>query len=1057
MAGPPPVESTDTPDPAPTNGGKRLFAIFAPPSGPSSSTSSRAPALTAAQSKGGKARGEWEALSRTDAKEKEGSVVSLLSDEEDEVVGPKKGRASKGKAKLVVGTKTKGKKDKGKTARPVSMTDEHSSAHDSAEDDDADFEVLSDSTTLSRASSSTRTSRAPKPTRTESQFSATASTSSAVVDLTLSPPRPARPASSSSFAPLSEVYKSQREKLRKDTEGSEPRWPTAEEHAAERSGGAGRSEQGVWGVWEGKIRRAAMDKGKERIRQGENGHPEGGDFLERLEQDLDFGSLASTKASTTPSTSHNCYKTVSYPLSNLPSLLPSPLPSHPLLIRLAAPFLSSDPSTLPFTTNATTESELWTVKHAPQNADEVLGDESGSSAMLLREWLTELKVEGAKTDAKAGKKRRRPVARGLDTCVAAKRKRKKRAKAREDDWIVRSSDEEAEDDEMGGSPSSSFDSRGATDESDDGLDNTRCVSASSAFHSLTNLILLHGPHGSGKSSTVHAVARELGYEVFEVFPGMGRRSAKDVERYVGDAAKNHLVVKGGGLDSPKKGGGGLFAMFSKQQEKGIVTAGEAGAPASKKKERAKEGEQAAGEGKEEKGPTQSLILIDEVDILFKHEEDFWAGASRSLTLLCPSRADLPNLLPAYLAGLVHLAEQSRRPIAMICTDIALIPFDDLNVQQIHLSPHAPPANFLSFAPPAPSLAVPFLHLLSLRAGYIPSTAALEALYDSTAPRHYPAWLLQSQMGTARRGGGGGSGDRPLPSWTSSQPIPARDLRKAIMRLEFECSDRPPSGREGEIVFLQQNQATGGQNDRIVRTAAQVGSAAHLDGLSAALAAADTLSWADSHVVKRIEVRIEDEETGRTPSINDTEFGFTVLDYIPDPNATRLPFAGAEEAMEAALQTLAYRRWADALRFDDLQDDELEENRADYIFHLGGLIHSNGERALIQPPAPILPSSIPVTDYAPFLRLITFADDVNYAAAVQAQDAVAEAGGQDELNSLSVAAALGAAPGPSAAGKIRRSARQKAKQGVPLYERTLPWASERDADWLRKSGFVGETT
>lgn len=198
---------------------------------------------------------------------------------------------------------------------------------------------------------------------------------------------------------------------------------------------------------------------------------------------------------------------------------------------------------------------------------------------------------------------------------------------------------------MGAFPSSSFDSRAATDDSDDDLDGLGRATSSSAFHSLTNLILLHGPHGSGKSSTVHAVARELGYEVFEVFPGMGRRSAKDVERYVGDAAKNHLVVQGGGPGSPKKGGGGLFAMFAKQKAKGSGTTGEAGGSSSKGKERAKAGEEttAGGEEKVDKGPIQSLILMDEVDVLFKHEEDFWAGTSSSLPLAQADRADLPNL------------------------------------------------------------------------------------------------------------------------------------------------------------------------------------------------------------------------------------------------------------------------------------------------------------------------------------------------------------------------------------------------------------------------------
>lgn len=131
--------------------------------------------------------------------------------------------------------------------------------------------------------------------------------------------------------------------------------------------------------------------------------------------------------------------------------------------------------------------------------------------------------------------------------------------------------------------------------------------------------------------------------MFEVFPGMGRRSAKDVERYVGDAAKNHLVVKGagGGLNSPRKGSGsGLFAMFAKQKAKG----GEG-------KERAKKEE-------EGKGPTQSLILIDEVDILFKQEEDFWAGTSRCLQLARPGRADLPNPGSSRLRCRPHAARHA---------------------------------------------------------------------------------------------------------------------------------------------------------------------------------------------------------------------------------------------------------------------------------------------------------------------------------------------------------------------------------------------------------------
>lgn len=125
---------------------------------------------------------------------------------------------------------------------------------------------------------------------------------------------------------------------------------------------------------------------------------------------------------------------------------------------------------------------------------------------------------------------------------------------------------------------------------------------------------------------MHAVARELNFEVFEVFPGMGRRGAKDLERYVGDVGRNHVVLGG----SPRKGGaaggaagGNVAAMFKRLQAK--VEAGpDASRPALGTKGKGKE---RVDDEVQDKGPTQSLILVDEVDVLFKGEEDFWQGAS----------------------------------------------------------------------------------------------------------------------------------------------------------------------------------------------------------------------------------------------------------------------------------------------------------------------------------------------------------------------------------------------------------------------------------------------
>lgn len=114
------------------------------------------------------------------------------------------------------------------------------------------------------------------------------------------------------------------------------------------------------------------------------------------------------------------------------------------------------------------------------------------------------------------------------------------------------------------------------------------------FPELTNLILLLGKVGTGKTSSVHAVAAELGWQVFEVYPGIGKRGARDIEGYVGEVAKNHTVWKANPFETARK------RLEVDVQEEG-------------------------------RGVKQSLILFDEIDVLFKEDKDFWPGSSRSLS------------------------------------------------------------------------------------------------------------------------------------------------------------------------------------------------------------------------------------------------------------------------------------------------------------------------------------------------------------------------------------------------------------------------------------------
>lgn len=116
------------------------------------------------------------------------------------------------------------------------------------------------------------------------------------------------------------------------------------------------------------------------------------------------------------------------------------------------------------------------------------------------------------------------------------------------------------------------------------------------FKPLTNLILLCGPVGSGKTCSVYAVAQELGWQVFELFPGMGKRGSKEFEHYVGMVGQNHLLLrKERGIEGKASSG------------KSHITVDDPPAH------------------KEERKVSQSLVLIEEVDLLYASDAGFWEG------------------------------------------------------------------------------------------------------------------------------------------------------------------------------------------------------------------------------------------------------------------------------------------------------------------------------------------------------------------------------------------------------------------------------------------------
>lgn len=128
-----------------------------------------------------------------------------------------------------------------------------------------------------------------------------------------------------------------------------------------------------------------------------------------------------------------------------------------------------------------------------------------------------------------------------------------------------------------------------------GSDEERLPISTDLFPILTNLILLLGSVGTGKSSTVLALAEEMGWIVHQVnHDGIGKRGAKEIFELVGGAGKNHTVH---GKASPQK-----HSMFMKKVVAEPVVA---------------------------RDVKQGLILFEEVDILYKQDKDFWPGSFTS--------------------------------------------------------------------------------------------------------------------------------------------------------------------------------------------------------------------------------------------------------------------------------------------------------------------------------------------------------------------------------------------------------------------------------------------
>ena len=256
--------------------------------------------------------------------------------------------------------------------------------------------------------------------------------------------------------------------------------------------------------------------------------------------------------------------------------------------------------------------DTWCEKYRPQRADEVLGNEL--EATYLRDWLSALQVGGGR---KVVRKVRRPKRELLDGWIV-------------DDIGLFGDAYQEEDDED--------DINNESSEKVEELDlplGTRPTVYPPTAKRLANTILLIGPHGSGKSAAIYAVASELGWEVFEVYAGVGKRTGTNLMSLVGDVGRNHMVVTGETKQEAARKGAikEYFAVLKPEEAHLSSTQSSDSGPIDDEQDRVK--------GRVDADIRQSLILIDEADILFGEEYTFW---------------------PAVIS----LIAESRRPVVITC-------------------------------------------------------------------------------------------------------------------------------------------------------------------------------------------------------------------------------------------------------------------------------------------------------------------------------------------------------------------------------------------------------
>ncbi|PFH62288.1 hypothetical protein XA68_14283 [Ophiocordyceps unilateralis] len=335
------------------------------------------------------------------------------------------------------------------------------------------------------------------------------------------------------------------------------------------------------------------------------------------------------------------------------------------------------------------ESQAWTQKYAPVTAAQVL--QAGKELALLKQWLEALKVQSvdAGNDSSVDKSK-------VKSGPSSKTRRKRRAKLQ--GFVVDSDDEANETDELS-------EIEDETVMADTGPIKRSLIRSGDAdsrhskdLSKLRNTIVISGPHGCGKTAAVYAVAKEIGFEVFEI-NSSSRRSGKDILEKVGDMTRNHLVQQHRNQPASASSEADEAPKEPKPMTRGPMSSFLKPKPTTGRPKLTacnQQGSQKARD-KSEASPQsqkQSLILLEEADVLYEEDKQFWQT-------------------------LMGMMMQSKRPFVVTCSDESLIPLQSLSLHGI-----------FRFTPPRANLAVDVCLLIAANEGHALERKAVESLYRS---------------------------------------------------------------------------------------------------------------------------------------------------------------------------------------------------------------------------------------------------------------------------------------------------------------------------------------